>query len=239
MDRMSATIREAAIVKIAQLGRAFVEGLNPLGTGTVDLGRETEEEAYTPMQTAGMLGGLVGGGVLLPAGVMGMSNLIQKARAPGAAGTVAPLAKTFWEGAKRPFVDIYQGIKGYGSLKRLANQGIAPTAAQQANLSKMIMKNTTLQQASDMFKKMGPWQKFKTGIGMVGGKAPVLTRSMAQTALPMVRKGLATAGIGLGIPAVLSAVAAYTQYRLGQKYKKQKREEQARAAQQAQLQGVV
>ena len=229
MDKMAETIRAAAIVKLAQLGSSFLAGINPLGTSTVELGRGTKERDYAPMQTAGVLGGLVGGGVLLPGAVSGAMNVAQNMRS--ASGALrSPTIKTFWEGAKRPFVNMYEGVKGYGLLSDYANKGITPTPAQQRQLSNLIMKNTSLESAAKAFRGMTPLKKLRTavtaGVGAFTGK-PQISRSLATTAMPVIKKGLIGAGFGIGLPAAVTALAAYTQYRLGQKLRrKQQREMQ-------------
>ena len=224
MNKMNATIRAAAIVKVARLGESFLAGVNPLGTSTVELGRQTDRSAYAPMQAASVLGGLAGGGLLIPGALGGLSALTQKR--PG--GFTEPLWRTMWEGAKKPFVDTYKAARGYGALRNYARKGIAPTADQQKLVSDLIMKNTSIADAQQALKKMKWTDKLRASYGAIRGKPVQMSQSLARSAMPAVRGALMRGGMFLGIPALISGLAAYTQYSMGQNLREKQRKERER-----------
>ena len=231
------------INKRAGLGRAFLYGIDPLGTGTVNLGRTTPESEYAPMQLAGIAGGLVGGGLLVPAALTGTAAVVpefQSLLTQPAVGS--SFGRRFLQGAVAPYRNMWEGALGYRTLSQLGRTGapLSPSAGQQ--LAKTIMRGMTLEQAQQFVKQHAP-NLLQTLPANATRSAESLAshvqqlfsnpatsaktlKSVATTLRPQLGRSLAAGGMLIGIPALLAGYAAYKQYKLGQ----QLRSEAARRA---------
>lgn len=244
---MMTTERVNAISKAAfempslrRLGRAYVAGINPLGTTTVELGRETPEPTYAPMQAAGVLGGLTGGGILIPGATTGAiaAYNAMKANAIAGPGRKTSLTKAFLQGAVDPFKTLYRSAQGYKHLSRLAHRGVQMPPAIERNLTDILAKNMTLQQAAEAAKgisnvpvdlpsTLGP-HALTTAPGKKqladAAKQHIRSPQAARTLLPALRSKIIGGVTLLGVPALLAAYAAYKQYKMGQRLRRERRQ---------------
>lgn len=242
MDELAISLgRLAGMRKTAQLGKAFLAGIDPLGTTTVELGRKTPESEYVPMQMASTLGGLVGGGLLVPGLLTGTAAVVPEFRSmlmrQPAAGQ--GLGRQFLEGALNPYRTLWHGVHGYRDLRRMAQTGEAPAAAASERLANVLMKGTTIEQARSMASKYMPGAtralskvapKGATADAIIDAverrlRDPKTTAVARQTAakamLPQLSRRLAAGGMLIGLPALLAGYTAYKQYRLGQQLRRE------------------
>jgi hypothetical protein len=230
--------------KRAGIGRAFLSGIDPLGTGTMQLGQDTPESQYMPMQLAGVAGGLVGGGLLVPSALTGAAAVAPEFRAilsqPASGGG---LARRFWQGAIRPYQSLWHGARGYRTLAQHARTGAALPAAASKQLAATIMRGTSLEQARNLVQQFAP-QLTRAIPASARGSTDALVshvqqllsnpatsaktiRSAASTLKPQLGRSIAAGGMLIGIPALLAGYAAYKQYKLGQQVRSKLRAQQA------------
>jgi hypothetical protein len=136
--------RLAAMRKKARLGGAFIEGVNPLGIGSIDIGRRTPDDASRSMALASTLGGAAGGGILVPAGFFGLAGLASKGRAGLVGMGAKDMGSHFMRGAINPFKQLGNAYGAYRNLGRVARTGGGLSGKEFNRLQDVMLQNTSI-----------------------------------------------------------------------------------------------
>jgi hypothetical protein len=115
---------------VSGYGSDFLAGLDPFGVWTARYGREAEHAGLSEREHAlkrglGTAGGLVGGSLLVPSAIFGITGA-----AKGFGTTQGGLGKRLSgalsggiEGFKKPVKSVGEGFRSLGAMKRLAREG--------------------------------------------------------------------------------------------------------------------
>lgn len=206
----------------------FVAGLDPFGMLTSQYGQRAQragisEQEHAKKRRIGTVGGLVGGGIMLPAAI---SGTISGAGALGGGGSVgqrlARAGSAALSGATKPFRGLYQAAKAQRALGQAAQgQRLDPkqiealkSIAGQARIGDVVGQSKAPGRLGSM---LGALKARKELARLEKG---YVNPEVAKALQPQIRaaagEGLATLGMGAGV----GGLGAYVQYGKGREAEK-------------------
>ena len=224
--RLPSELTHPVVTHDPSVGAAFLAGVDPRGTWTLQLGRETRPKHWNKMQLAGILGGLVGGGLVIPGVIGGVARVVPTLMTRNARNLKSVL-NAFTGGASDIYKRVWRAFAGSRALKRAAKEHRALTPKELEAVKRGITSNVTIGEAADKLlgaKTFSPADTIEA-VKKLARPNTVITPEMAEPVVKALRKGSLTGALAIGGAGGVTGFSAFKQYNLGQKL----REEQADA----------
>lgn len=179
----------------------FAAGVDPTGTytteyGMSDVGTDTSTGAR---RGVGVLGGLIGGGLVVPSAISGLMH------APTGKGVMGKV-KAFGEGFMHPSKEIVQGIKAKRILHRAPKVGI--TKEEMRFLGDKAKSQSPVGLSSRI------WE-MQANRGLTPQQYRALPKAAIRDVETYLGQGIKDTAIGMGLGGAFSGGSAYAQYGKG------------------------
>ena len=214
----------------SSLAQDFIAGVDPFGIYTSQYGQQAEQAGLSEKQhklktTVSALGGIAGGGVVVPTAVSGIASGITEAAKGGGplSARLARAAKGFVTGAQAPWKSLGSAFTARAAINRAARTpGGARLSDKEIKAIKNLMGGATLKSVfsttSDpskgfLSRLVGAKDTF-SGLGAFATQGR-LTQQLAQRAKAPISTGIKAGVGGLAIGGAVGGGGAAIQYRKG------------------------
>jgi len=206
------------------IAKDFVAGVDPTGIATHGFGANDERAGMSKgrrfvRQSAGVAGGVIGGGVGIPALTMGAIRGVQGSAAGsggGIRGRIAGGVRGFLRGAKEPLTRAYSANRARWALRQAATRGKAIPQSVQKSM-KETLKHVSVGELAGAGKRLsGPSGKGPAPAAMAAMlQSKTTPKSLIPRIRPLVRGASNDINTGLAAGAVVGGGSAAMQYSRG------------------------